>query len=281
MWANKSGVRGNPTPAAVDKKAMRTHHRRAKLDFLHIPGCAFKAAADRFQNSTGLESKAGIPYSRSIIGSRKSYAWCQKADEVAIAHDAKQADPNTAEGPRLMKPDDRMKAFGHKSDIRIGQDSWAFLFTGLNFKFSKEYQDQKNHLREGKRIEKQQKIVDTVPRNEVEPPAIRESRTSQILEAEIFEDAHNAMFAEEDLHAANHPIGFRTLPESMTKQAMLQENARLKENSRKARLVANPDQWSSDDENYWKFDAHDKDCTSSEQGSECSQQSAYAKDKTS
>ena len=88
-----------------------------------------------------------------------------------------------------MKPDDRMKAFGHKNDIKIGQESWAYLLTGLNFRLSEEFWQQKQHIHEGKKTEAQQKIVETVPRNEVEPPAVRESRTSQALDAELPEDA--------------------------------------------------------------------------------------------
>ena len=57
-WATKSGVRGNSTPEAMERKTMRTHHKRAKEDFRHIEGCAFDGCAHRFQNSTGRESRA-------------------------------------------------------------------------------------------------------------------------------------------------------------------------------------------------------------------------------
>lgn len=217
-----------------------------------------------------------------------------KADEEPIAFIKKQADPKTrdeknasrsqdpkkqAEGPKKMTRDERMKQFGHKSDIEIGQDSWGFLLSGINFKFTKEYAEQRDHLREGKRTAQQQANVDSIPRNEVEPFEIRESRTSRILETKMPEEALNSMFAEEDLIGANHPIGMRTVPERMGKQAILTENAEHNEDYRKATLIANPDHWESGDENNRKYDKHDRDLSDSERSSVGSQ-SFYAKDTT-
>ena len=72
----------------------------------------------------------------------------------------------------------------------------------------------------------------------------------------------------------------RTVPESMDKQAILKENAEHNEDYRRATLIANPDHWESGDENYWKYDKHDRDHSDSERSSVGSQ-SFYAKDKTS
>ena len=126
MWAPKSGVRGNPTPDAVERKAMRTAHSRAKLDFLHIEGCDFRGVADRFQNSVGQESKAGIAYSRSILGAGRNFAWCLKADVEWADFEKKKKEGYTA---KTMKKDERAKAWGHRYDIKFGQDSWEFLLT--------------------------------------------------------------------------------------------------------------------------------------------------------
>ena len=143
-----------------------------------------------------------------------------------------------------------------------------------NFKFSLEYQQQLAHIRPGKKTEEQQRIIDSIPRNEVEP-LDRESRTSQILEMVCPEEAIDAMFAEDGLVRATHPAGYRTVPEDMQAKAKLKEN---KETEKKARLIANPDNWESDDSNQWNYDEHDRDYISD---SNDSQQSFYSRDKDS
>ena len=67
--------------------------------------------------------------------------------------------------------------------------------------------------------------MESVPRNDVDPPFTRESRIFRNMDVELIPEVLDNMFKKDEMtSSSNHPMSCRKMPDHMVKKAKLREN---------------------------------------------------------